>query len=181
MLTHNTRGLSKVELDEAVRKLQSLKYYPREDMEMQRLLRYCERLVGEVSPFHRAQLEAAIDSFEPRWDRPIEKPSNTAKRPAADVVDARLRIPRWRMSDAQARQRAIDYMVRLVQMNPMHEGDEIVKARSKALGLAKKETANTQDISEPKVSTANCLINWTRFEPNSGVCRSIRCKPNWPR
>jgi molecular chaperone HscC len=64
VLTHNARGLSKEELDEAVRKLQSLKYYPREDMEMQRLLRYCERLVGEVSPFHREQLEAAIDSFE---------------------------------------------------------------------------------------------------------------------
>jgi hypothetical protein len=61
------------------------------------------------------------------------------------------------MSDAQARQRAIDYMVRLVQMNPMHEGDEIVKARSKALGLAKKEAANTQDVSEPKVERRKLL------------------------
>jgi molecular chaperone HscC len=64
VMTHNARGLSKEELDEAVRKLQALKYYPREDMENQRLLRYCERLVGEVSPFHRQQLEAAIDGFE---------------------------------------------------------------------------------------------------------------------
>jgi molecular chaperone HscC len=64
VLTHNARGLSKEELDEAVRKLQSLKYYPRQDMQMQRLLRYCERLVGEVSPYQRPQLEAAIDSFE---------------------------------------------------------------------------------------------------------------------
>jgi molecular chaperone HscC len=64
VLTHNARGLSKEELNEAVQKLQSLKYYPREDMEKQRLLRYCERLVGEVSPYQRAELEAAIDSFE---------------------------------------------------------------------------------------------------------------------
>lgn len=61
------------------------------------------------------------------------------------------------MSDAQARQRAIDYMVRLVQMNPMHEGDEIVKARSKALGLAKKEAANTQDVTEPKIERRKLL------------------------
>jgi molecular chaperone HscC len=44
--------------------LQSLKYYPREDLTNQRLLRYCERLVGEVSPFHRSSFEAAIDGFE---------------------------------------------------------------------------------------------------------------------
>jgi molecular chaperone HscC len=64
VLTHNAVGLSKAELDEAVRKLQALKYYPREDLANQRLLRYCERLVGEVSPFQREQLEEAVDSFE---------------------------------------------------------------------------------------------------------------------
>ena len=64
VLTHNARGLSEAELNEAVQKLQMLKYYPREDMENQRLLRYCERLVGEVSPFQRPQLEQAIDFFE---------------------------------------------------------------------------------------------------------------------
>lgn len=37
----------------------------------------------------------------------------------------------------QARQQAIDYMVRLLQMNPIQEGEEIVRARMKALGLAK--------------------------------------------
>lgn len=64
VLTHNASSLDKVELEEAVLKLQALKYYPREDMENQRLLRYCERLVGEVSPYQRPELEAAIDSFE---------------------------------------------------------------------------------------------------------------------
>ncbi|HEX5470961.1 MAG TPA: Hsp70 family protein [Lacipirellulaceae bacterium] len=64
VLTQSARHLDQSELEAAIRKLQSLKYYPREDMEYQRLLRYCERLVGEVSPFHRQELEAAIDGFE---------------------------------------------------------------------------------------------------------------------
>lgn len=41
----------------------------------------------------------------------------------------------------QARQQAIDYMVRLLQMNPIQEGEEIVRARVKALGLAKPTDA----------------------------------------
>jgi molecular chaperone HscC len=64
VLTQNAARLSPDELRAAVDKLQSLKYYPREDLTNQRLLRYCERLVGEVSPFQRQQLEEAIDSFE---------------------------------------------------------------------------------------------------------------------
>jgi molecular chaperone HscC len=64
VLAHNASGLSSDELREAIAKLQSLKYYPREDLENQRLLRFCERLVGEVSPFQRRDLEAAIDGFE---------------------------------------------------------------------------------------------------------------------
>lgn len=63
-LTQNTEGLSEGEIKEALSRLQKLKYYPREDMEVQRLLRLGERLVGEVSPFHREQLEAAVDSLE---------------------------------------------------------------------------------------------------------------------
>jgi molecular chaperone HscC len=64
VLTQNAARLSREELATAIRKLQSLKYYPREDLSKQRLLRFCERLVGEVSPFQRPQLEEAIDGFE---------------------------------------------------------------------------------------------------------------------
>jgi len=64
VLTHNAARLSPEELQNAIQKLQSLKYYPREDMANQRLLQFCERVVGEVSPFQRPQLEEAIDSFE---------------------------------------------------------------------------------------------------------------------
>lgn len=41
----------------------------------------------------------------------------------------------------QARQQAIDYMIRLLQMNPIQDGEEIVRARMKALGLAKPTEA----------------------------------------
>jgi molecular chaperone HscC len=64
VLTQHASSLDRASLEEAVRKMQSLKYYPREDLVNQRLLRYCERLVGEVSPFQRDELETAIDNFE---------------------------------------------------------------------------------------------------------------------
>jgi len=64
VLTQHAGGLTEDEIAEATERLQKLKYYPREDMSNQRLLRLSERVVGEVTPFHRDQLEAAIDSFE---------------------------------------------------------------------------------------------------------------------
>jgi molecular chaperone HscC len=64
VLTQHVQNLSPEEISEAVKRLQQLKYYPREDTVNQNLLRFSERIVGEVSPFHRVQLEEAIDSFE---------------------------------------------------------------------------------------------------------------------
>ena len=64
VLTQHAADLTDKELDEAVANLQTLKYYPREDMANQKLLRYAERMVGEISPFQREQFEAAIDMFE---------------------------------------------------------------------------------------------------------------------
>lgn len=64
VITQHAQGLRPEELDEAVKRLAKLKYYPREDRESQRVLRMAERCVGEVSPFQRDQLEMAIDAFE---------------------------------------------------------------------------------------------------------------------
>ncbi len=64
VVTQHAADLTDTELEEAVKNLQSLKYYPREDMANQNLLRFAERMVGEVSPFQREQFEAAIDMFE---------------------------------------------------------------------------------------------------------------------
>ncbi len=64
VLTQNSRTMDPTEMAEAVKKMRSLKYYPREDHANQKLLRMSERIVGEVSTHHRAQLEEAIDSLE---------------------------------------------------------------------------------------------------------------------
>ena len=64
VLTQPESSLSQDEIAEAIERMQAIKFYPRDDLENQRLLRYCERLVGEVSPMHREQLESAIDMWE---------------------------------------------------------------------------------------------------------------------
>jgi molecular chaperone HscC len=64
VLTQHAHHMSDDQLAEAIERLQSLKYYPREDVEIQNLLRFSERIVGEVSPHQRQQLEEAIDSLE---------------------------------------------------------------------------------------------------------------------
>ncbi len=64
VITEHAAHMDEDEIAEALERMASLKYYPREDMANQRLLRLGERLVGEVSPFHREQLEEAIDALE---------------------------------------------------------------------------------------------------------------------
>jgi molecular chaperone HscC len=64
VLTQHSAHMSDEELREALERMQQLKYYPREDMVNQRLLRFAERMVGEVSPYMRDQVEAAVDYFE---------------------------------------------------------------------------------------------------------------------
>lgn len=54
------------------------------------------------------------------------------------------------MSDTQAitGQAAIDHLVRLLQMNPIHQGTEIIDARREALGLAKEVDATRSPPAE---------------------------------
>ena len=64
VLKNNSATMSDTEFRKAVQQLQRLKFYPRDDLANQRLLRFSERMVGEVSPFQRQQLESMIDFFE---------------------------------------------------------------------------------------------------------------------
>jgi molecular chaperone HscC len=64
VLTNHVRGLTPGQLDAAVQRLQQLKFYPREDLATLRLAHFCERIMGEVSPYRRQQLEDALDYFE---------------------------------------------------------------------------------------------------------------------
>ncbi len=64
VITQHAQSLSKEEIEKAVANLQQLKFYPRDELENQQLLRFSERVVGEISPYEREALEEAIDVFE---------------------------------------------------------------------------------------------------------------------
>lgn len=64
VLTQNASSMTATEIEDAVRRMQAIKFFPRDDLENQRLLAFAERVVGEVAPYHRSALEEAIDTFE---------------------------------------------------------------------------------------------------------------------
>lgn len=64
VLTHNAKNLSKREIAAAVRLMQSVKFFPRDDVRNQRLVLFAERVVGEVGTFERSEVEMALDQFE---------------------------------------------------------------------------------------------------------------------
>ncbi|MEQ9380143.1 MAG: Hsp70 family protein [Pirellulales bacterium] len=86
VLTQHAHELSKSEIQEATQRLQRLKYYPREDMENQRILRYCERIVGEVSPLQRESVEFAIDAFEAAMNSTAREEVEGAKQGLVQVL-----------------------------------------------------------------------------------------------
>ena len=64
VITSHAAELTDAEVREAVERMQSLKFYPREDVGNQRLLLFCERVVGEVNPHEREQLDQALTAYE---------------------------------------------------------------------------------------------------------------------
>lgn len=64
VLANHCSSMSEADILSATKKLQAIKFYPRDDLRNQRLVLFCERMVGEVSPFYREELEASIDHFE---------------------------------------------------------------------------------------------------------------------
>lgn len=64
VLTNHVHGLNKEQIKDAIDRLQALKIYPRENLEYQKLARFCERMLGEISREERKQLDHALDYFE---------------------------------------------------------------------------------------------------------------------
>jgi molecular chaperone HscC len=64
VLTGNAGHLDQKEIEEALKRMQKLKFYPRDDIANRRLLLFAESKVGEVAPDQRSVLEAGIDQFE---------------------------------------------------------------------------------------------------------------------
>ncbi len=61
---HHAKALGDGELKAAAKRMQGLKFYPREDLGHQRLLRYAERCLPELARFQREQLEEHVDAFD---------------------------------------------------------------------------------------------------------------------
>lgn len=64
VLTQHAGDMTDDEIEDALDRMQQLKFYPRDDVRNQRLVLFCERIVGEIAPIHRQELEEAIDFFE---------------------------------------------------------------------------------------------------------------------
>lgn len=64
VLTNHNRGLSPEEVQAAVKRMQTIKFYPRDEERNRRLVLFAERIVGELSHDARQSLEEAIDVFE---------------------------------------------------------------------------------------------------------------------
>jgi molecular chaperone HscC len=64
VLTQHCASLSDQDIRRAIENLKNVKFYPRDELKNQRLIHFCESMVGEVSPFHRQELEESIDIFE---------------------------------------------------------------------------------------------------------------------
>ena len=79
VLTNNVKGLSRDEIDQAVARLQQLKFYPSEDLEAQRLARFCERMLGELHPSQREHLDRTLDMFEEVMARGDRETFNEAR------------------------------------------------------------------------------------------------------
>lgn len=64
ILTSHVKGLSPAEIRQAQMRIEKLKFYPRDDLENQKLARFAERVLGELHPTQRGQLDEAIDVYE---------------------------------------------------------------------------------------------------------------------
>ena len=64
ILTNHVQGLSKEEISEALKKLEQLKFYPRDDENNKYLLLFCEQLLAELNRFLREELEQLVDMYE---------------------------------------------------------------------------------------------------------------------
>ncbi|MEZ6013745.1 MAG: Hsp70 family protein [Planctomycetota bacterium] len=81
LLQQAATGLNEGDLRETHQKMQALKFYPREDLEHQRLLRFGNAALKEVSPALRGDVELALDRYE-HWLMQNERQEFLAARAA---------------------------------------------------------------------------------------------------
>ena len=64
VLTNLIQGLSTEQIEQAKQRIDKLKFYPRDDLENQKLARLAERMLGELHPTQRQSLDEALDMYE---------------------------------------------------------------------------------------------------------------------
>ena len=64
LITRTAKGLSEREIKRAQARMKALKFYPRDELCNRELGLYAERIVGEVAPVLREELEQALDLYE---------------------------------------------------------------------------------------------------------------------
>ncbi|OYP33157.1 Hsp70 family protein [Rhodopirellula sp. MGV] len=69
VLTSHVESLSPQSVEDAKRRIASLKFYPREDQANLQLARFAERMLGELPSWQRQQLDQAIDFYESAMNR----------------------------------------------------------------------------------------------------------------
>ncbi len=79
VLTNHVKGLTQEQIAAAIQRLAALKFYPREDLGNQRLARFCERVIGELAPSQREQLDMVLDIYEAALNRSDRSEFESAK------------------------------------------------------------------------------------------------------
>jgi len=64
VISHPDSRMNPKQVEQIVRKLQKVKFYPRDLLENKLLLSYCERILGEVPIHLREELNGMLDVFE---------------------------------------------------------------------------------------------------------------------
>lgn len=64
VLTQHVKDLAPHEIRLALKKMDELKFYPRDDLNNRQLVLFCERILGEINRYEREELEALLDQFE---------------------------------------------------------------------------------------------------------------------
>ena len=79
VLTNHIQGLSEEQIAVAKKRIKELKFYPRDDLENQKLARFAERMLGELHPTQRQRLDEALDMYEDAMSRSDREIFNAAR------------------------------------------------------------------------------------------------------
>ncbi len=141
VLANHAGHLDKSEIEAAVRKMQAVKFYPRDDIANRKLLLFAERVVGETPPDSRETLEFAMDLYEKSMSSGDRAEFDIARanllgtleelgfeysegNPGADDSESENRV-------VDANDRTLKYLKRALTLDPYTRGGDIVRLRGK--------------------------------------------------